>query len=62
MLSIVENLVAHMFQVVISNNEVQNNREMSFILFSFDVHESVHRDTITKSTNEMQLYRSIYYS
>ena len=23
----------------------------------FDVHESVHRDIITKATNEMQLYR-----
>jgi hypothetical protein len=28
----------------------------------FDVHESVHRDTIMKVTNNMQLYRSIYYS
>jgi len=29
---------------------------------SFDVHESVHRDMITKVTNNMQLYRLIYYS
>ena len=28
----------------------------------FDVHESVHRDTIMKVTNKMQLYRLIYYS
>jgi hypothetical protein len=27
-----------------------------------DVHESVHRDTIMKVTNKMQLYRLIYYS
>jgi hypothetical protein len=27
-----------------------------------DVHESVHRDTIMKVINKMQLYRSIYYS
>jgi hypothetical protein len=26
-----------------------------------DVHESVHRDTIIKVTNKMQLYRLIYY-
>ena len=27
-----------------------------------DVHESVHRETIMKVTNKMQLYRLIYYS
>jgi hypothetical protein len=27
-----------------------------------DVHESLHRDTITNATNKMQLYRLIYYS
>jgi len=27
----------------------------------FDVHESVHRDTIMKVTNKVQLYRLIYY-
>ena len=27
-----------------------------------DVHESVHRDIITKTTNKMQLCRLIYYS
>jgi hypothetical protein len=27
-----------------------------------DVHKSVHRDTIMKVTNKMQLYRSIFYS
>ena len=27
-----------------------------------DIHESVHRDTIMKVTNKMQLYRLIYYS
>jgi len=27
-----------------------------------DVHHSVHRDTIMKVTNKMQLYRLIYYS
>jgi len=26
-----------------------------------DFHESVHRDTIMKGTNKMQLYRLIYY-
>jgi len=29
--------------------------------FQLDVHESVHRDIITKAT-KMQLYRFIYYS
>jgi hypothetical protein len=29
---------------------------------SFDDHESVHRDTIMKATNKMQLYGLIYYS
>jgi hypothetical protein len=28
----------------------------------FDVHELVHRDTITKVTNKMQLYWLIYFS
>jgi len=28
----------------------------------FYVHESVHRDTFMKVTNEMQLYSLIYYS
>jgi len=27
-----------------------------------DIHEYVHRDTIMKVTNKMQLYRLIYYS
>jgi len=27
-----------------------------------DVHESLHRDIIMNTTNEMQLYRLIYYS
>ena len=28
----------------------------------FDIHETVHRDTIMKVTNKMQIYRLIYYS
>jgi len=28
----------------------------------FDIHESVHRDTIKKVTNKMQLHRLIYYT
>jgi hypothetical protein len=31
-------------------------------VFNFDVHESVHRDTIMKVTNKMQLYMLIYFS
>jgi len=31
-------------------------------LWQFDVHESVHRDIIMNTTNQMQLYRLIYYS
>jgi len=31
-------------------------------IISFDVHESVHRDTIMKVTNKMQICRLIYYS
>jgi len=30
--------------------------------FCVDVHEFVHRDTIMKVANKMQLYRLIYYS
>jgi len=30
--------------------------------FKRDVHESVHRDTIMKITNKMQLYRVMSYS
>ena len=30
--------------------------------FCVDIHESVHRDTIMKVTNKMQLYGLIYYS
>jgi len=30
--------------------------------YNLDIHESVHRDTIMKVTNKMQLYRLIYYS
>jgi hypothetical protein len=30
--------------------------------YQLDVRESVHRDTIMKVTNKMQLYRFIYYS
>jgi hypothetical protein len=30
--------------------------------FSFDIHESVHHDIITKTTNKMQLCRLIYNS
>jgi len=31
-------------------------------VYSLYVHESVHRDTIMKVVNKMQLYRLIYYS
>jgi hypothetical protein len=31
-------------------------------VYALDVHESVNRDIIMNSTNEMQLYRLIYYS
>jgi hypothetical protein len=27
-----------------------------------DLHDSVHRDIITKATNKLQLYKLIYYS
>jgi hypothetical protein len=30
--------------------------------YELDFHESVHRDTVMNSTNEMQLYRLIYCS
>jgi hypothetical protein len=42
---------------VLSNKLMDTN-----YLERFDVHESVHRDIIVKITNEMQLYRLIYYS
>jgi len=32
------------------------------MLYKLDVRESVHRDTIVKVTNKMQLYRLIYFS
>jgi hypothetical protein len=34
------------------------NKELN----EFDVHESVHRNTVTKVTNKVQIYRLIYYS
>jgi len=34
----------------------------SSILGKLDVHEYVHRDIIIKTTNNIQLYRLIYYS
>ena len=40
---------------VLSQKYQYNIREL-------DVYESVHRDTIMKVTNKMQLYRLIYYS
>jgi hypothetical protein len=38
------------------------NHDYIFSQYPFDVHESVHRDIIMNTTNEMQLYRLIYYS
>jgi hypothetical protein len=35
---------------------------MKIHTLSVDVHESVHRDTIMKVTNKMQLYRLIYFN
>jgi hypothetical protein len=35
---------------------------LSSMRLSVDVHEFVHRDTIMKVTNKVQLYRLIYYS
>jgi hypothetical protein len=32
------------------------------MLYKLDVRESVHRDTIMKVTNKMQLYRLIYFT
>jgi len=43
-------------------SEVLIERIVNTIAFELDVHESVHRDIITKTTNQMQLYRLIYYS
>jgi len=37
-------------------------QQTATILVEPDVHESVHRDAIMKVTNEMQLYRLIFYS
>jgi hypothetical protein len=39
-----------------------NKYKIKYIHYHLDVHESVHRDTITKTTNKMQLCRLIYYS
>jgi len=47
-----------------------NQLDMSIFIYTrmyeyaceFDAHESVHRGIIMNSTNEMQLYRLIYYS
>jgi len=32
------------------------------VYYKLDVHESVHRDTVMRVTNKIQLYRLIYYS
>ena len=41
---------------------VPQEEEEVTISGSTNVHKSVHRDTIMKVTNKMQLYRLIYYS
>jgi len=42
--------------------ETSTNRISTRYDNGVDVHESVHRDTVMKVTNKMQLYRLIYYS
>jgi len=37
-----------------------NGKDLKCNHYKRDVHESVHRDTIMKVTNKMQLYRLIY--
>ena len=49
-------LIPHSFQLV------THYRSLPSALYSFDVHESVHRNIITKTINKMQLYRLPYYS
>ena len=39
-----------------------NSESCAKYVHTFDVHESMHRDTTMKRTNKMQLYRLIYYS
>jgi hypothetical protein len=41
---------------------VQRPEGASVLVYAYDVHESVRRDIIMNTTNEMQLYRLIYYS
>jgi hypothetical protein len=43
-------------------NKKKDNHDYIFSQYLlFDVHESVHRDIIMNTINEMQLYRLIYY-
>jgi len=41
---------------------VQRSEGASMLVYALDVHESVRRDIIMNTTNELQLYRLIYYS
>jgi hypothetical protein len=45
----------------VSSNGVRHHQP-KYLLKELDVRESVHRDTIMKATNKMQLYRLVYYS
>ena len=45
----------------ISIGRMRHNGKYIAYICVLDVHESVHRDTIVKVTNKMQLYRLIYY-
>jgi len=41
---------------------LEHRNKTSVVIYKHDVHESVHRDTIIKVTNNMQPYWLIYYS
>ena len=51
--------IAGNVELCVKDIQFSTSRQMTQL---FDVHESVHRDTIMKVTNKMQLYRLIYYS
>jgi hypothetical protein len=52
----------HGTKPVVLGNRIRKKKSWSEENMKLDVHESVHRDTIIKVTNKMQLYSLICYS
>jgi hypothetical protein len=51
-----------LFKVILVKQDASDFSSTNTYYAEFDVHESVHRDISMNSTNEVQIYRLIYYS